>query len=72
MGFDIAELSALRWAIQRIQTPPDHLFDDNRRLQNRIQMQRKVIRNLVAYQHRIPLTDAELDALIDAAAESAG
>jgi len=31
MSFDIAELSALRWAIERIQATPDELCEKNRR-----------------------------------------
>jgi hypothetical protein len=67
LNFDVAELSALRWAIERITTSPDALWDENRRLQAKITNQRMVIRNLVAYQQRISLSDEELDALIDAA-----
>ena len=31
MSFDIAELSALRWAIERIQATPDEVCEKNRR-----------------------------------------
>ena len=70
MGYDIGELSALRWALNRITVASDQLWDLNRRLEQKIARQRRVIRNLVAYQQRIALTDNELDALIDAAALS--
>ena len=67
LSFDIAELSALRWAIRRITVGPEELWDLNRHLEERIARQRRVIRNLVAYQQRIALTDDELEALVDAA-----
>ena len=67
--YDIAELSALRWAIERIAMGPEQLWTLNGQLERRIANQRKVIRNLVAYQQRIALTDEELEALVDAAAQ---
>jgi hypothetical protein len=66
--YDVAELSALRWAITRITTAtPEHLWNLVRQLEQKIARQRRAIRNLVAYQQRIALTDNELDALVDAA-----
>jgi len=70
MSYDIAELSALRWAITRITTCPEQLWNLTRKLETKIARQRRVIRNLVAYQQRIAPTDNELDALIDAASLS--
>ena len=68
VSYDIAELSALRWAIKRIMTvTPEQLWNLVLQLEERIAKQRRVIRNLVAYQQRIALTDNELDALVDAA-----
>jgi hypothetical protein len=70
MSYDIAELSALRWAITRITITPEQLWELNRQLEGKIASQRRVIRNLVAYQQRIALTDNELDALVEAASSS--
>ena len=71
MSYDVAELSALRWAIRRITTAtPEQLWNLIRRLEEKIAKQRRVIRNLVAYQQRIALTDNELDALVDAGSSS--
>jgi len=69
VSYDVAELSAaLRWAIRRITTAtPEQLWNLVRLLEEKIAKQRRVIRNLVAYQQRIALTDNELDALVDAA-----
>ena len=68
MSYDVAELSALRWAIRRITTAaPEQLWNLIRQLEEKIARQRRAIRNLVAYQQRIALTDNELDALVDAA-----
>jgi hypothetical protein len=67
VDYDVGELSALRWALERITMSPDDLWAECRVLQRKIANQRKVIRNLVAYQHRIALDDDELDALVDAA-----
>ena len=68
MSYDVAELSALRWAIRRIKTAtPEQLWNLVLQLEEKIAKQRRVIRNLVAYQQRIALTDNELDALVDAA-----
>jgi hypothetical protein len=65
--YDVAELSALRWAIERLKTSPEALWDLNRQLKEKIERQRLAIRKLIAYQHRIALTDNELDAVVDAA-----
>ena len=70
ISYDVAELSALRWVLRRITVTPEQLWDLNRQLENKIARQRRVIRNLVAYQQRIALTDNELEALIDAASLS--
>jgi hypothetical protein len=59
-------LSALRWVLKRITGTPEQLWDLNRQLENKIARQWRAIRNLVAYQQRIAVTDNELDALIDA------
>ena len=68
VSYDVAELSALRWAIRRITTAtPEQLWNLVLQLEEKIAKQRRVIRNLVAYQQRIALTDNELDALVDAA-----
>src|ERR1700693_4620153 len=68
VSYDVAELSALRWAIRRITTAtPEQLWKLILQLEEKIARQRRVIRNLVAYQQRIALTDNELDALVDAA-----
>jgi hypothetical protein len=72
-AYDLAELSALKWALELIRTHCGETVEtvdwvkENRALQNRIAQQRRVIRNLVAYLHRIPLNDNELDAIVDAA-----
>ena len=68
MSHDVAELSALRWAIEQLTHIQDELRTENRSLRSRIANQRKVIRNLVAYQQRIALSEEELDTLVDAAA----
>ena len=67
MAYDIAELSALRWAIERITIGAEQLRNRNAQLERKIANQRKLIRNLIAYQQRIALTDEELEALVDAA-----
>jgi uncharacterized coiled-coil protein SlyX len=67
LSYDVAELSALRWAIRRITVGPEQLWDLNGRLEEKIAKQRLVIRNLLAYQQRIAVTDNELDAIVDAA-----
>jgi len=67
MSYDVAELSALRWAITRISVDPEQPYNLKLRLEEKIARQRRVIRNLLAYQQRIAVTDNELDALIDAA-----
>jgi len=66
MSYDVAELSALRWAIEQLTTRRDELSNEKNRLQTKIANQRQAIRNLVAYQHRITLSEEELDALVDA------
>jgi uncharacterized coiled-coil protein SlyX len=71
VSYDVAELSALRWAIRRITTAtPEQLWNLIRQLEEKIARQRRAIRNLVAYQQRIALTDNELDALVDAGSSS--
>jgi hypothetical protein len=72
LSFDVAELSALRWAMQRITVSQEQLWDMNSRLEQKIARQRRVIRNLLAYQHQIAVTDNELDALVDAASTPEG
>jgi uncharacterized coiled-coil protein SlyX len=66
VSYDVAELSALRWAIRRITVGPEQVWELNRQLEQKIARQRLAIRKLVAYQQRIALTDDELDALVDA------
>ena len=66
VSYDVAELSALRWAIRRITLGPEQVWELNRQLEQKIARQRLAIRKLVAYQQRIALTDDELDALVDA------
>ena len=65
VSFDVAEASALRWAIERITTSPDELWDQNRKLQHRIYNQRKLIKHLMSRQQPSPPTEAEIDRLID-------
>ena len=65
VSFDIAEASALHWAIERITTSPDELWTQNRKLQHRIYNQRKLIKHLLARQQPLPPTDAEIDRLIE-------
>jgi uncharacterized coiled-coil protein SlyX len=68
MSYDVAELSALRWAIRRIKTAtPEQLWNLVLQLEEKIARQRRTIRNLAAYQQRIALTDNKLEALVDAA-----
>ena len=68
MSYDVAELSALRWAIRRIKTAtPEQLWNLVLQLEGKIARQRRVIRNVVAYQQRIALTDNELETLVDPA-----
>jgi uncharacterized coiled-coil protein SlyX len=67
VSYDVAELSALRWAIRRVTATPEQLWNLILQLEEKIARQRRTIRNLVAYQQRIALTDNELDALVDAA-----
>ena len=69
-GYHRAELSAIRWAIERLTTEPSDVFDANRKLKLKIQRQALVIRKLLAYQHRIAVTDEEIEALADAAEAS--
>jgi hypothetical protein len=45
VSFDIAEASALNWAIERISASHDELWAQNRTLQYRIYNQRKLIRH---------------------------
>src|SRR5664279_2661884 len=67
VSYDVAELSALRWAIRRVTAAPEQLWNLILQLEEKIARQRRTIRNLVASQQRIALTDNELDALVDAA-----
>jgi hypothetical protein len=65
VSFDIAEASALRWAIERITTTQDELWAQNRKLQHRIYNQRKLIRHLLTRQQQVTPTDEELDAMVE-------
>jgi len=71
VSFDVAESSALRWAIERISTSTEELWAQNRKLQSRIYHQRKLIKHLLTRQQLVPPTDAEIDSLI-AAQEATG
>jgi chromosome segregation ATPase len=65
VSFDVAEASALQWAIERITSTHDDLWAQNRKLQHRIYNQRKLIKHLLTRQQSTPPTDEEMDALID-------
>jgi hypothetical protein len=68
VSFDVAEASALHWAIERIATSHDDLWTQNRKLQHRICNQRKLIKHLLTRQQLPVPTDQELDALIESQA----
>ena len=65
VSFDVGEASALRWAIERITTTHDDLWAQNRKLQQRIRNQRKLICLLLTRLQETAPSDAELDALTD-------
>jgi hypothetical protein len=65
VSFDVAEASALRWAIERITTSEDELWAQNRKLQHRIYNQRKLIKHLLTQRQSTPPGEDELDSLID-------
>lgn len=56
-SFDAAELSALKWAIERISTTPDELWMRVRQLEAKVLNQRQIIRDLVAQLHGIVLDE---------------
>jgi hypothetical protein len=65
VSFDVAEASALHWAIERITTTHDELWAQNRKLQHRIYNQRKLIKHLFTRQQQPVPNDQELDAMIE-------
>lgn len=66
VSFDVAEASALHWAIERITTTHDDLWAQNRKLQHRVYNQRKLIKHLLTRQQQPVPSDQELDAMIEA------
>ena len=65
VSFDVAEASALHWAIERISTTHDDLWTENRKLQHRVYNQRRLIKHLLTRQQQAVPTDEELDTLIE-------
>jgi hypothetical protein len=72
VSFDVAEASALHWAIERISTTHDDLWTENRKLQHRVYNQRRLIKHLLSRQEQTLPTDQELDALIESQAKQDG
>lgn len=65
MGRDNAEYSALRWIIDSFGTQHVDLVTENFALRQAVSRQRKALRRLLARQQPEPLSDSELDKLVD-------